>query len=154
MTERQQQDDGIQGEGAPRGLARQLAALRVGVEGIRDDLDEAGDPPDYTDDLRAIKTTLDAVSGRMAAVETSPALIYTPEDYARLIGAAADKAAVQPGTEVADTVAAFKAATAALGRTIRHQANMTTLGKVALYFLGATAAIVIVLSVIVTAIFG
>ena len=129
----QQRDDCIPGEGAPRGLAAQLAALRAGVEGLRDDFDEAGNPPDYGEDLLAIKTTLDAVADRMAAVETSPALCRAPEEYARLINEAADKVAATPGEEVAGAATALKDAAAALDRTIRHQAYWDFLGKLVLF---------------------
>lgn len=146
MAERQRQDGGMRGEGASHGLARQLAALRVGVEGIRDDVDEVGDPPDYREDLRATRTTLDAVAGLLAAFKASPALSRTPEDYARLINEAADKvaarpreaaagpgeAAATPGEEVAEAAKALKDAAAALDRTVRFQAYWDFLGKVVL----------------------
>lgn len=129
----QAQDDSMQGEGGLRGLAQQLAALREGMEGIRDHLDEIGDPPDYSEDFRAIEKVLAAVSGRMGAVETSSALSRTPEEYAELINEAADKVAAQPGEDVAKTAKALEDAAAALDGTISRQAYLGFWGRIFLF---------------------
>ena len=132
MAEREQ-DGSMQGEGRLRGLAQQLAALREGMEGIRDHLDETGDPPDYSEDFRAIAKALAAVSGRMGAVATSPALSRTPEEYAKLINEAADKVAAQSGEDVAKAVKALKDAAAALDDTISRQAYLGFWGRIFLF---------------------
>ena len=89
--------------------------------------------PDCGEDLRAIKTTLDVVAVRMAAVETSPALSRAPEDYARLINDAADKAAAHPGEDVAEAVTALKEAAAAFENTISRQAHFGFWGRIFLF---------------------
>ena len=154
MTSRGRARSGMPGEGAPRGLARLLAALREGIEGIREHVDETGDPPDYGEDLRAIGTALDAVSGRLDAVKELPMLRRSPEDYAKLIDKAADKAAVEPGKEVAEAVTALKDAVAALDRTIKFQEHFDFFGKAALYTIGAMTLIVISALVIQAALSG
>ena len=138
-----EEDGGKRGEGVPRGLVAQLQALREGVEGVRAHLDEIGNPPDYSEDLRTIGTMIFRLSDRLEAIEGSPAFSSTPEDYARLINVAAGKVAVQSGEDVAKAEKALMNAATVLERTIRHQESCRFLGKLSLFLAVVIAAFAI-----------
>ena len=134
-----EKDGGMRGEGVPRGLVAQVQALREGMEGVRAHLDEIGNPPDYSEDLRGIETSISRLWNRLEVIEGSPAFSSTPEDYARLINEAAGKVAVQSGEDVAKAEKALMEAATVLERTIRHQEVCQLWGKYLLLIAAGTA---------------
>jgi len=149
-------EDGGEGDaaGAFEALRAEVAALRRGVELIYRGQQEAGAagpaPVDYSPTLGGMAKTLQAVEGRLQAIEGKPAMALTPARFEADIRAAGYWAGEQGGSAVRAAVAALEAAkrefegVLAGARTRREQqawvgtaAVLGLMGGVLLWFMAA-----------------
>jgi len=154
---RQGHEDGGEGDaaGAFEALRAEVAALRRGVELIYRQQQEAAGaagpaPVDYSPTLGGMAKTLQAVEGRLQAIEGKPAMALTPSRFEADIRAAGHWAGEQGASAVRAAVAALEAAKRELegvlagARTRREQwawvgvtAVLGVLGGVLLWFMAA-----------------
>ena len=91
-------------------LRAEVAALRRGIELVYRQ-DQEAPAVDYSPTLGEMAKTLQAVQGRLAAIEGKPALGLTPQLFRQVIEDAGQRAGERAGRAMADGAAAQSAAT-------------------------------------------
>jgi hypothetical protein len=111
-------------------LREKVTALRRGVEQVyRQGQQAAPGAPDYSPTLGQMEQALQAIAGRLEAVERQPALMLTPASFRMEIDTVARSAVSVVSRPVADAVQAVQSAARdleALGGRVRAQREQRT----------------------------